>query len=197
LRKHGVYFQVNHIFGLDRRDFDDDNFLRETVDYYLKVNPNWTHCFELDYLPGCEETERALKEGRISQEFYDGVSRGESSISYNFGSIIEQKRRFAPYIVLLQMMPFLPHSLIRKINYSKFLFNIVKKIPFHYVILARLLNTLKGGDMEGSPHFGKYLDGASRILSIKKHLRLFRSGKVSNGHNGSPPLRFHRERVSP
>ena len=190
LRKHGVYFQVNHIFGLDRRDFDDDNFLKETVEYYLKVNPNWTHCFELDYFPACEETERALKEGRITQEFYDGVNKGESSISYNFGNIIEQKRRFAPYIVLLQMMPFLPHSLIRVINRSKFLFYLVKKIPFHYVILARLLNTLKGGDMEGSPHFGKYIDGAFRILSIKKHLRLFRSGKVNNGHNGSPPSGF-------
>ena len=66
----------------------------------------------------------------------------------------------------------------------------MKKIPFHYVILARLLNTLKGGDMEGSPHFGKYIDGAFRILSIKKHLRLFQKEKDSNGHNGPPPSNF-------
>ena len=33
-------------------------------------------------------------------------------------------------------------------------------------------------------HYRKYFDGAFRVLSIKKHLRLFRSGKSNNGHNG-------------
>ena len=90
LRKHEIYFQANHIFGLDLKDFYDEKFLKETMNYYMKLDPNRTHCFELEFLPGCEETDRALNDNRISQEQYDNIHQGDSSASYNFGGSLDE-----------------------------------------------------------------------------------------------------------
>ena len=90
LRKHEIYFQANHIFGLDLKDFHDEKFLKETMNYYMKLDPNRTHCFELEFLPGCEETDRALNDNRISQEQYDNIHQGDSSASYNFGGSLDE-----------------------------------------------------------------------------------------------------------
>jgi len=197
LRKHEIYFQANHIFGLDLKDFHDEKFLKETMNYYMKLDPNRTHCFELEFLPGCEETDRALNDNRISQEQYDKIHQGDSSASYNFGGSLDEiegmknkNKVFTPYIVLLEMMPFLPYSLIQKALDSKLVFKLVRMIPHNYIILARLMNTIKDSrDIEGSPHYRKYWDGALRVISIKKHLRLLRSGKSNSNddHNGFPP----------
>jgi anaerobic magnesium-protoporphyrin IX monomethyl ester cyclase len=172
LRKHGVYFQANHIFGLDLRDFDNRDFLNETVEYYLKLNANRNHCFELEYLPSSGELKRAKAENRITQDEYDQVQKGESSVSYNFGGSIKGKKKlFVPYLVLMEMTPFLPDSIIRKIMYNKLLFQMLKLVPFNYIILARLLNTIKDSrDIEGSPHYGKYIDGALYVMKIKRYL---------------------------
>jgi len=195
LRKYEIYFQANHIFGLDQKDFYDREFLDKTIEYYMKLKPNRTHCFELEFLPGCEETDKALNEDRISKEQYDKIHQGDSSASYNFGGSLDeiediknQNKVFTPYIVLLEMMPFLPYSLIQKALDSKLVFKLVRMIPHNYIILARLMNTLKDSrDIEATPHYRKYLDGALRVISIKKHLRLLRNEKDSNRHNGSPP----------
>ena len=196
LRKYDIYFQANHIFGLDQKDFYDRDFLNKTIEYYMKLKPNRTHCFELEFLPGCEETDRALNENRISQEQYDKIHQGDSSASYNFGGSLDEiegmknkNKIFTPYVVLLEMMPFLPYSLIQKALDSKLVFKLVRMIPHNYIILARLMNTLKDSrDIEGSPHYRKYWDGAFRVISIKKHLRLLRSGKSdsNNDHSGLP-----------
>jgi len=172
LRKYNVYIQTNHIFGLDERDFYDEGFLKETVEYYIRLNPNRTHCFELEYLPGSLETERALENHKLDQKEYEKLKSGETSVSYNFGgSIHEKKKAFIVYIVLLEMMPFLPNSVVRIILHNKFLFGIIRLVPFNYIILARLLNTIKDRrDIEGSPHYGKYIDGAKYILWLKKQL---------------------------
>ena len=86
------------------------------------------------------------------------------------------------------MMPFLPCSLIQKALDSKLFFKLVQMIPHNYIILVRLMNTIKDSrDIQATPHYGKYLDGALRVISIKKHLRLLRNEKDSNRHNGSPP----------
>lgn len=182
LRKYGVYFQANHIFGLDLRDFHSDSFLKETIEYYVKLNANRNHCFELEYLPKSAELERALKEKRVTQEEYDIVQRGDSSVSYNFGGSIKgQKKKFVPHIVLLELMPFLPNKVILMIIRSKFLFGLVKWIPFNYIILARLINTIKDKrDIEGSPHYRKYMDGALHVLHIKKLLKGIRKDGNSN-----------------
>lgn len=182
LRKYNIYFQANQIFGLDQRDFTDDDFLKDTVEYYIRLNPNRTHCFELEYLPGSEETKKALTENRITKEQYEKILKGESPASYNFGgSIGKEKKKFTPYLVLLELMPFIPRSWVGKILHSKILFRIVKLIPFNYIILARLLNTIKDKrDIEGSPHYGKYIDGAKYILYIKKYLRFHNSKKNGN-----------------
>ncbi len=53
------------------------------------------------------------------------------------------------------------------------------------------MNTIKDSrDIEGSPHYRKYWDGALRVISIKKHLRLLRSGKSNSNddHNGFPTI---------
>ena len=195
LRKHEIYFQANHIFGLDLKDFHDEKFLKETMNYYMELDPNRTHCFELEFLPGCEETDRALNDNRISQEQYDNIHQGDSSASYNFGGSLDEiediknkNKVFTPYIVLLEMMPFLPYSLIQKALDSKLVFKLVRMIPHNYIILARLMNTIKDSrDIQATPHYRKYLDGARRVISIKKHLRLLRNEKDSDRHNGSPP----------
>ena len=195
LRKYKIYFQANHIFGLDLKDFHDEEFLKKTIEYYIKLHPNRTHCFELEFLPACEETDKALNENRITQEQHDRIHRGDSSASYNFGGSLEEieglktkEKLFIPYIVLLEMMPFLPHSLIKKALNNNFIFKLVRMVPFNYIILARLMNTIKDSrDIQASPHYRKYWDGAFHVLFIKKYLRLFRSGKVLNGINGSPP----------
>ena len=196
LRKHEIYFQANHIFGLDQKDFYDREFLNKTIEYYMKLKPNRTHCFELEFLPGCEETEKALNEDRISKEQYDKIHQGDSSSSYNFGGSLDEiediknkNKVFTPYIVLLEMMPFLPYSLIQKALDSKLVFKLVRMIPHNYIILARLMNTIKDPrDIQATPHYRKYLDGALRVISIKKHLRLLRSGKSdsNNDHSGLP-----------
>ena len=86
------------------------------------------------------------------------------------------------------MMPFLPHSLIKKALNNNFIFKLVRMVPFNYIIIARLMNTIKDSrDIQASPHYRKYWDGAFHVLFIKKYLRLFRSGKVGNGTNSSPP----------
>ncbi|KMP10635.1 hypothetical protein UZ36_07075, partial [Candidatus Nitromaritima sp. SCGC AAA799-C22] len=177
LRKHGVYFQANHIFGLDLRDFDNRDFLNETVEYYLKLNANRNHCFELEYLPSSAELKKALAENRITQEEYDNVQKGESSVSYNFGGSIKgHEKLFVPYLVLMEMTPFLPDNIIRKIMYNNTLFRMLKMVPFNYIILARLLNTLKDSrDIEGSPHYGKYIDGALYVMRIKRYLGSLRA----------------------
>ena len=195
LRKHEIYFQANHIFGLDLKDFHDEEFLKKTIKYYIKLDPNRTHCFELEFLPGCEETNRALTEKRITQEQYDRIHRGDSSASYNFGGSLGEiegvkgkEKIFIPYIVLLEMMPFLPYWVIQRALENKLAFKLVRMIPFNYIILARLMNTIKDSrDIEATPHYRKYWDGAFHVLFIKKYLRLFRSGKVDNGTNSSPP----------
>lgn len=186
LRKYNIYIQANHIFGLDLRDFSDDDFLKKTVEYYIRLNPNRTHCFELEYLPGSEEAKRALAENRITEEQYTKILRGEVSVSYNFGGSLDKgKKKFVPYLVLLELMPFIPRSWAVSILHSKSLFRIVKLIPFNYIILARLLNTLKDKrDVEGSPHYGKYIDGAKYIFYIKKHLRSYDNKK--NEKENSP-----------
>ena len=87
------------------------------------------------------------------------------------------------------MMPFLPYSLIQKALDSKLVFKLVQMIPHNYIILARLMNTIKDSrDIQATPHYGKYLDGALRVISIKKYLRLMRSGKSdsNNDHSGLP-----------
>lgn len=182
LRKHNVYFQANHIFGLDLRDFTDNIFLKKTVEYYIKLNPNRTHCFELEYLPKSEETERALAEKRITEEQYKNILIGENPVSYNFGGSIGKKRKkFIPYLVLLELMPFIPRSWAHRMLHNRILFNIVAIIPFNYIIIARLLNTIKDKrDIEGSPHYGKYIDGARYILNIKKYLRVNNTRKNGN-----------------
>ena len=195
LRKYKIYFQANHIFGLDLKDFHDEEFLKKTIEYYIKLRPNRTHCFELEFLPACEETDKALNENRITQEQHDRIHRGDSSASYNFGGSLEEieglkakEKLFIPYIVLLEMMPFLPHSLIKKALNNSFIFKLVRMVPFNYIILARLMNTIKDSrDIQASPHYRKYWDGAFHVLFIKKYLRLFRNEKVNSGSNGSPP----------
>ena len=162
----------------------------------MKLKPNRTHCFELEFLPGCEETDKALNEDRISKEQYDKIHQGDSSASYNFGGSLDEiediknkNKVFTPYIVLLEMMPFLPYSLIQKALDSKLVFKLVRMIPHNYIILARLMNTIKDPrDIQATPHYRKYLDGALRVISIKKHLRLLRSGKSdsNNDHSGLP-----------
>ena len=196
LRKHEIYFQANHIFGLDQKDFYDREFLNKTIEYYMKLKPNRTHCFELEFLPGCEETDKALNEDRISKEQYDKIHQGDSSASYNFGGSLDEiediknkNKVFTPYIVLLEMMPFLPYSLIQKALDSKLVFKLVRMIPHNYIILARLMNTIKDSrDIQATPHYRKYWDGALRVISIKKHLRLLRNGKSNSNddHNSFP-----------
>ena len=86
-------------------------------------------------------------------------------------------------------MPFLPYSLIQKAIDNKLVFKLIRMIPHNYIILARFMNTLKDSrDIEGSPHYRKYWDGALRVISIKKHLRLLRNGKSNSNddHNGFP-----------
>ena len=69
------------------------------------------------------------------------------------------------------MTPFLPGSVIRKIMYNKVHFRMLKLVPFNYIILARLLNTVKDSrDIEGSPHYRKYIDGALYVMRIKRFL---------------------------
>ena len=64
-------------------------------------------------------------------------------------------------------------------------------IPHNYIILARLMNTIKDPrDIQATPHYRKYLDGALRVISIKRHLRFLRTEKGSNRPNGSPPSNF-------
>lgn len=174
LRKYGIYFQANHIFGLDERDYHDEDFLRKTVEYYLELKANRVHCFELEYLPGCAETEKALRNKKITREEYLNILRGNSSVSYNFGGSIDKQkeRKFVAYLVLLEMTPFLPAAWIRHILYNKFLFAILKLIPHNYIIFARILNTIKDRrDLEGIPHYGKYISGARYVLRTKKALR--------------------------
>lgn len=174
LRKYNIYFQANHIFGLDERDYHDEDFLRKTVEYYLELKANRVHCFELEYLPGSAEMEKALQSKKISREDYQNILKGNSSVSYNFGGSIDGKRKkkFVAYLVLLEMTPFLPAAWIRHILYSKVLFRVLKLIPHDYIILARILNTLKDRrDLEGVPHYGKYISGARYILRIKRALR--------------------------
>ena len=87
------------------------------------------------------------------------------------------------------MMPFLPCSLIQKALDSKLFFKLVQMIPHNYIILVRLMNTIKDSrDIQATPHYGKYLDGALRVISIKKYLRLLRTGKSNsdNDHSGLP-----------
>ena len=87
------------------------------------------------------------------------------------------------------MMPFLPHWLIKKTIDNKTIFNLVRMVPFNYIILVRLMNTIKDPrDIQASPHYRKYWDGTFHVLFIKRYLRLFRSGKVNYGLNDSLPL---------
>lgn len=180
MRKNGVYFQVNHIFGLDRRDYVDHNFLKKTVEYYLRVKPNRCHCFELEFLPGAKVADIAIKEGIIKEDDYEKVLRGLSPASYNFGGSIRTVRIFKPYIVLLELMPFVPEFFIRWCLKYKALFSLIKLIPFKYIVLARILNTIKDRrDIEGMPHYRKYIEGMLRVLSIKREL--WRDSKKNNG----------------
>lgn len=173
MRKYNIYFQVNHIFGLDRRDLFDENFLRKTVEYYMRLKPNRTHCFELEFLPGSGELELALEEERISKSKYEKIFNGDTSCAYNFGGSMKDHKIFTPYVVFLEMIPFLPRFIARLIFNNRFLFSIIKKIPFSYIILARILNTaiFDRRDVEGMPHYRKYIDGARYILKIKKRLK--------------------------
>ncbi|WP_035236365.1 B12-binding domain-containing radical SAM protein [Desulfobacter vibrioformis] len=171
LRKHGIYIQVNHIFGLDKRDYHDTEFLRKTVEYYLDLQPNRTHCFELEYLPKTESSKRALENGDMTEEEYAAILKGENSVSYNFGGSIGAIKKFRPYIVLLEMRPFLPARAIRFLMYNRIAFSIIRRIPLSYLILARLLNTLiHPKDVEGRPHYGKYWYGMKHIVHIKRFL---------------------------
>lgn len=173
MKKYNIYFQVNHIFGLDRRDLVDENFLKETVGYYMKLKPNRTHCFELEFLPGTEETEMALEEKRISNDIYKKIFDGDISCAYNFGGSIKEHMIFTPYVVFLELIPFLPQSISKIIFKNEFLFSFIKKIPFAYIVLARILNTaiFDRRDIEGSPHYKKYIDGVRYILKVKRQLR--------------------------
>ena len=70
------------------------------------------------------------------------------------------------------MRPFLPESIIRFLMNNKIAFLMVKKIPLSYLVLARLLNTIiHPRDVEGKPHYGKYIDGMKHILFIKSKLK--------------------------
>ncbi len=173
MRKYGIYFQVNHIFGLDRRDLTDEAFLRRTAEYYLRLRPNRTHCFELEFLPGCRELELALEEKRISRQDYERIFKGDVSCAYNFGGSIADRKVFTPYVVFLELVPFLPRVVSRAILRSAFLFSFIKKIPLGYIILARMLNTaiFDRRDIEGRPHYRKYIDGVRYILRVKRQLR--------------------------
>ena len=152
-----------------------------------------------DYLPVSTvllNTDKALNENRISQEQYEKIHQGDSSASYNFGGSLDEienvknkNKVFTPYIVLLEMMPFLPYSLIQKALDSKLVFKLVRMIPHNYIILARLMNTIKDPrDIQATPQYRKYIDGALRVISIKKHLRMLRSGKTDSNddHSGLP-----------
>jgi hypothetical protein len=172
LRKHDIYFQINHIFGLDSRDYSDHNFLRKTVDYYLRLKPNRTHCFELEYLPCAEISEQEVKAQRLSRQEYDKILNGERSVAYNFGGSIRETKTFIPYIVLLDLRPFLPEKAVRFLMDNKLAFAIIRKIPLGYLVLARLLNTiLHPRDVEGRPHYRKYIDGVRHIVRIKRGLK--------------------------
>lgn len=178
LRKHNIYFQANHIFGLDERDYYDDDFLKKTVEYYLELKANRVHCFELEYLPGSAATEKALQNNKISPEDYQNIFKGKNPVSYNFGGSIDTKknRKFVAYLVLLEMTPFLPQAWIRRILYNRFFFRLLKLMPHNYIILARILNTMKDRrDLEGMPHYGKYISGARYILRTKRALRRSRA----------------------
>lgn len=179
LRKHDIYFQANHIFGLDKRDYKDDEFLKATIQYYMKLNPNRTHCFEIEYLPGSEETEKALSESVITQEQYDDILKGKNSVSYNFGGSIKEKKKFIPYILLLELRPFIKNKICGKILHSNFLFGIIRKIPLNFIIITRLLNTIMDSrDIEGIPHYGKLIDTIRYILKLKRYLKKLKTNSV-------------------
>lgn len=174
LRKHDIYFQVNHIFGLDKRDLYDEEFLKRTVEYYLKLRPNRTHCFELQYLPGSKIMKDDLANGNLTKDDYDRIFRGGSPCHYNFGGSIKDYKKFTPYVVLLELMPFVPLKFIKLCMRKRVLFKLIKLIPYSYVILARLLNTIKDKrDVEGSPHYRKYIDGSLFVIKMKRRLRKF------------------------
>lgn len=192
MRKNNIYFQVNHIFGLDRRDYVDHNFLKKTVEYYLRVKPNRCHCFELEFLPGAKVAEIAIEEGILQKEDYEQILRGLSPASYNFGGSIKTVKIFKPYIVLLELMPFVPEFFIRWCLKSKFLFSLIKLIPMKYIVLARILNTIKDRrDIEGMPHYRKYLEGMLRVLSIKRDLWM-----ASRGDDKQDPDKHHGNRAT-
>jgi anaerobic magnesium-protoporphyrin IX monomethyl ester cyclase len=173
MRKYGIYFQMNHIFGLDRRDLTDEAFLRETAEYYLRLRPNRTHCFELEFLPGSRELELALEEKRISRQDYERIFKGDVSCAYNFGGSITDRKIFTPYVLFLELAPFLPKAVSRAILHSAFWFEFIKKIPLSYIILTRILNTtiFDRRDIGGRPHYRKYIDGVRYIVGVKKQLR--------------------------
>ncbi len=184
LRKHGIYIQVNHIFGLDKRDYFDTDFLKKTVEFYLALRPNRTHCFELEYLPNTKSSLMAVEKGDMASEEYETILRGEKSVAYNFGGSIGDVKAFRPYIVLLEMRPFLPEKAIRFLMNNSFAFAVIKRIPLGYLVLARLLNTIiHSEDVEGRPHYGKYWDGMKRVLRIKKFLKTAGSRARGNGMN--------------
>jgi hypothetical protein len=146
------------------------------VEYYLRLGPNRCHCFELEFLPGADICRMAMEEGILKPEEYEEILKGSRSASYNFGGSIQSVRIFKPYIVLLEMMPFLPAPLIRLLLRSRVLFRAVRLIPFKYIVLARIMNTIKDRrDIEGIPHYRKYLEGIRHIRRIKRMLRKGRS----------------------
>jgi len=173
MRKYNIYFQANHIFGLDRRDLTDEAFLRKTAEYYLRLRPNRTHCFELEFLPGCRELELALEEQRISRQEYERIFQGDVSCAYNFGGSITDHKIFTPYVLFLELAPFFPRAVARAILRSAFWFGLLKKIPLNCIIVTRILNTaiFDRRDIEGRPHYRKYIDGIRHIIKVKKQLR--------------------------
>jgi radical SAM superfamily enzyme YgiQ (UPF0313 family) len=101
MKRSGIYFSIDHIFGLPG---ETDRDHRLAVELYNRIRPNNILLYWLVYFPKTDIIRHGLEAGLITSEEVAQIEEGRGHISYKHAQG-KLYRRAYPYYILLNLLP--------------------------------------------------------------------------------------------
>lgn len=130
----GLNFSIDHIFNIPTEGLKE---YEEALVFYNKLRPTIINAYWLQYFPGTEIIQTAIKEGIIKKSMVKEINEGRTSTSLVVG--IGGKDDFDPQLVyrnfqfLFMLLPVLPQKLVNKIIEKK-----LYLAPFHPLMIINV-----------------------------------------------------------
>jgi radical SAM superfamily enzyme YgiQ (UPF0313 family) len=146
LDRHGIRYDLDHIFGLPGEEEDD---YKDGARLYAGLRKlNRIKCHNLQYFPGLDIVEIAKNKGILKDEDIDSINSGEMKGDFFHlyplhGGI--SRRKIKAFQVLFKAIPILPERIVEWIIKGKS-YRGLHRIPRAIVVLIQFICALRGRD---------------------------------------------------